>query len=233
MSARSSWLLAFVRTHMYVTYWSQVTWACTVATSSFIYNGVYVRTRAGATPARSRFFFLQTRIAISQYFSQSYGAYFKYIVRTCTCAYTYCKCLRDVNDILRHIKIRAIWLAEMQSSFAENKIAGPVAYFFSPGQMGPISTVAHIRQFLENPCFFTVIYRRTIALYRRTLLRYIAVLYCVISPYYCVISPYFIALYRRTIALYRRTIALYRRTLLRYIAVLYCVISPYYCVISP
>ena len=42
-------------------------------------------------------FFLQTRIAIPQYFSQSYGAYFKYIVRTCTCAYTYCKCLRDVN----------------------------------------------------------------------------------------------------------------------------------------
>ena len=36
-------------------------------------------------------------------------------------AYTYCKCLRDVNDILRHIKIRAIWLAEMQSSFAEKK----------------------------------------------------------------------------------------------------------------
>ena len=68
------------------------------------------------------FFFLQTRIAIPQYFSQSYGAYFKYIVRTCTCAYTYyCKCLRDVNDILRHIKIRAIWLAEMQSSFAEKK----------------------------------------------------------------------------------------------------------------
>ena len=31
------------------------------------------------------------------------------------------KCLRDVNDILRHIKIRAIWLAEMQSSFAEKK----------------------------------------------------------------------------------------------------------------
>ena len=31
--------------------------------------------------ARSRFFFLQTRIAIPQYFSQSYGAYFKYIVR--------------------------------------------------------------------------------------------------------------------------------------------------------
>ena len=41
----------------------------------------------------------------------------------CTCTYTYCKCLRDVNDILRHIKIRAIWLAEMQSSFAEKKIA--------------------------------------------------------------------------------------------------------------
>ena len=74
------------------------------------------------------FFFLQTRIAIPQYFSQSYGAYFKHIVRTCTCAYTYCKCLRDVNDILRHIKIRAIWLAEMQSSFAEKKIArGPAA----------------------------------------------------------------------------------------------------------
>ena len=54
------------------------------------------------------FFLLQTRIAIPQYFSQSYGAYFKHIVRTCTCAYTYCKCLRDVNDILRHIKIRAI-----------------------------------------------------------------------------------------------------------------------------
>ena len=73
-----------------------------------------------------RFFFLQTRIAIPQYFSQSYGAYFKHIVRTCTCAYTYCKCLRDV--ILRHIKIRAIWLAEMQSSFAEKKIArGPAA----------------------------------------------------------------------------------------------------------
>ena len=53
-----------------------------------------------------RFFFLQTRIAIPQYFSQSYGAYFKHIVRTC--AYTSCKCLRDVNDILRHIKIRAI-----------------------------------------------------------------------------------------------------------------------------
>ena len=53
-----------------------------------------------------RFFFLQTRIAIPQYFSQSYGAYFKHIARTCTCAYTYCKCLRDV--ILRHIKIRAI-----------------------------------------------------------------------------------------------------------------------------
>ena len=70
-----------------------------------------------------RFIFLQTRIAIPQYFSQSYGAYFKHIVRTCTCAYTYCKCLRDVNDILRHIKIRAIWLAEMQSSFAEKKIA--------------------------------------------------------------------------------------------------------------
>ena len=68
-----------------------------------------------------RFFFLQTRIAIPQYFSQSYGAYFKYIVRTCTCAYTYCKCLRDVNDILRHIKIRATWLAEMQSLFAEKK----------------------------------------------------------------------------------------------------------------
>ena len=79
-----------------------------------------------------RFLFLQTRIAIPQYFSQSYGAYFKHIVRTCTCtcAYTYCKCLRDVNDILRHIKIRAIWLAEMQSSFAEKKIArgrGPAA----------------------------------------------------------------------------------------------------------
>ena len=68
-------------------------------------------------------FFLQTRIAIPQYFSQSYGAYFKYIV--CTCAYTYCKYLRDVNDILRHIKIRAIWLAEMQSSFAEKKNRGP------------------------------------------------------------------------------------------------------------
>ena len=80
--------------------------------------------------AARRFFFLQTRIAIPQYFSQSYGAYFKHIVRTCTCAYTYCKCLRDVNDILRHIKIRAIWLAEMQSSFAEKKIArgrGPAA----------------------------------------------------------------------------------------------------------
>ena len=25
---------------------------------------------------------------------------------------TYCRCLRDVNDILRHIKIRAIWLAD-------------------------------------------------------------------------------------------------------------------------
>ena len=77
-----------------------------------------------------RFFFLQTRIAIPQYFSQSYGAYFKHIVRTCTCAYTYCKYLRDVNDILRHIKIRAIWLAEMQSSFAEKKITrghGPAA----------------------------------------------------------------------------------------------------------
>ena len=72
----------------------------------------------------TRFFFLQTRIAIPQYFSQSYGAYIKYIVRTCTCAYTYCKCLRDVNDILCHIKIRAIWLTEMQSSFAETKIAG-------------------------------------------------------------------------------------------------------------
>ena len=71
--------------------------------------------------AGRRFFFLQTRIAIPQYFSQSYGAYFKHIVCTCTCAYTYCKCLRDVNDILRHIKIRAIWLAEMQSSFAEEK----------------------------------------------------------------------------------------------------------------
>ena len=30
--------------------------------------------------ARSRFFFLQTRIAIPRYFSQSYGAYFKYII---------------------------------------------------------------------------------------------------------------------------------------------------------
>ena len=52
------------------------------------------------------------------------------------------------------------------------------------------TTVAHIRQFLDNSCFFTAIYRRTIALYRRTialyrriLLRYIAVFYCVILPY--------------------------------------------------
>ena len=69
-----------------------------------------------------RFFFLQTRIAIPQYFSQSYGRVFlstSYVhvhVHTRTV-----ECLRDVNDILRHIKIRAIWLAEMQSSLAEKK----------------------------------------------------------------------------------------------------------------
>ena len=34
------------------------------------------------------FFFCKRRIAIPQYFSQSYGAYFKHIVCTCTCAYT-------------------------------------------------------------------------------------------------------------------------------------------------
>ena len=48
--------------------------------------------------------------------------------------------------------------------------------------------MAHIRQFLENPCFFTAIYRRAIALYRRTLLRYIAVLLRYIAVLYCVIS---------------------------------------------
>ena len=60
-------------------------------------------------------FFLQTRIAIPRYFSQSYGAYFKYIYMYMyiSCTYTYCKCLRDVHDILRHLKIRAIWLAEI------------------------------------------------------------------------------------------------------------------------
>ena len=56
-------------------------------------------------------FFLQTRIAIPRYFSQSYGAYFKYIVHVHV--HKYCKCLRDVNYILRHLKIRAIWLAEI------------------------------------------------------------------------------------------------------------------------
>ena len=57
----------------------------------------------------SRFSFPQTRIAIPRYLSQSYGAYLKYIVHVHdVCTYTYCKCLRDVNDILCHLKIRAI-----------------------------------------------------------------------------------------------------------------------------
>ena len=66
------------------------------------------------------------------------------------------------------------------------------------------TTVAHIRQFLENSSFL----RRYIAVllrYIAVLLRYIAVFYCVISPYYWVIiavllryvAVLFIALCRR------------------------------------
>ena len=43
---------------------------------------------AGCWPV-SEFFFCKRGLPSPQYFSQSYGAYFKYIVRTCTCAYTY------------------------------------------------------------------------------------------------------------------------------------------------
>ena len=95
--------------------------------SLFCWLGLGLESPCTMTRTRTPLFGLGlvTRIAIPQYFSQSYGAYFKYIVCTCTCAYTYCKCLRDVNDILRHIKIRAIWLAEMQSSFAEEKKSQP------------------------------------------------------------------------------------------------------------
>ena len=44
-------------------------------------NLFFVNLSLGA--ARPRFFFLQTRIAIPRYFSQSYGAYFKYNVHVC------------------------------------------------------------------------------------------------------------------------------------------------------